>query len=90
MNKTLGIATIALVAVVMGMSVISTAIPVANAAPLSCPSNLFLPNGSWFLVDKRSHPQGDAIDQNGDGLICQFVIQTNHGTIFGGLVDNRF
>ena len=87
MNKTLVITTIALVAVVMGMSAIAPVIPVANAA-VGCPNDS--DKGTWQLVPKASHVDGDRIDRNGDGLICFLTIQTNQGTLFAGAVDNRF
>jgi len=87
MNKTLAITTIALVAVVMGLSVIATAIPMANAA-VGCPADP--PKGFWSLVSANTFTYGDKVDRNGDGLICLLTIKASQAPFVGGVVDNRF
>ena len=87
MHKTLAITTIVLVAVIMGISAIATAIPVANAV-VGCPNDP--PNGFWVIVPANDTPRGDQIDKNGDGALCNLVIPTPQGLNRKVFVDNRF
>ena len=68
MNKTFTIATIALVAAVMGMSSIVPMIPQAYAEEL-CPRDNS-PNETWKLIAEEGSPY----DRNGNGKIC---VRTN-------------
>ncbi len=85
MNKTMTITVIVLVAVVMGMSAVAPAIPMAHAMSVCPPDTL---KGTWLLLPKEVWFDGDRIDKNGNGKICVLHIVNNHVGLLATTIDD--